>query len=175
MEQLAGTFTSARLGYTKFTPADFTNYLNLATNGKVMRYITGRALTEAEARTRFNNYLETNQLHPEAGFFSVNRKADGSFIGLAKLVYVTADEAEIGYSLLPDFWGQKYAAELVSCLLDYAASMPQLTRLLAIVDADNVVSVRLLTNHRFVRSLPPTSHSEPSVHYYRLNRPFGPQ
>ncbi len=160
---------SARLAYRKFTETDFTEYLGLATSDAVMQYITGRALTEAEARTRFNRYLEINQLHQEAGFFAVSVRATGTFIGLAKFVYTTRVQAELGYSLLPDFWGQKYASEIVSDLLTYADQFPQLTQVIAIVDAANAVSARVLTKHAFVRN--PDFRPDASVGY-ELSRPF---
>ncbi len=172
MEQMATpAFTSERLTYTKFTPADFTDYLGLATDASVMQYITGKPLTEAEARTRFDNYLKTNQLHAEAGFFRVNTQVDGVFIGLAKLVYTTADSAEIGYSLLPAFWGRKYASEIVSRLVHYAAAIPRLTQLIALVDSANTISAKVLTNHLFIRTHQTIDESRSTV-WYQLRKPF---
>lgn len=136
-----------------------------------MQYITGKALTEAEAQARFSNYLQTNQLHAEAGFFSVSTQADGTFIGLAKFVYTKDDEAEIGYALLPGFWGQKYASEIVRFLLHHADSLPQLTQLIALVDSDNSISAKVLTNHLFIRAHETSDEGRSTIHF-QLSKPF---
>lgn len=161
---------SERLVYQKFTPVDLTDYLGLAMDASVMQYITGKALTEADGKIRFANYLQTNEQHPEAGFFSVRIRAGSAFAGLAKFVYTATDQVEVGYSLLPYFWGQRYASELVGCLLKYAATLPHITQLIAFVDPANAISARILTNYHFIRV--EEDSNDASRLCYQLNRPF---
>lgn len=99
---------------------DFHLYSRLATNADVMKYITGKSLTLAEAEDRFLKALALTESNPGAGFFTVRNIPNGDFIGIAKLVQLDDRQHEVGYMLLPEFWSQGFATELVKCLLDIA-------------------------------------------------------
>jgi [ribosomal protein S5]-alanine N-acetyltransferase len=141
---------SERLTYTSFTKKEITGYAQLVMNEDVMKFITGKPLTQEESDARFiKNIIAVNEQHPDAGYFSVRIKEDNTFIGLAKLVYISPSEAEIGYMLLPGFWGMKYASEMVQCLINYSVTILKLKTLIAIVDPANPGSIKVLTNHGF--------------------------
>jgi ribosomal-protein-alanine N-acetyltransferase len=62
--------------------------------------------------------------------------------------------AEIGYWLLPSYWGHGFASEAVPAMLEHARGIKGLTQLLARVDAPNVKSIALLERCGFVASTP---------------------
>ncbi len=129
----------------KFTLADFAYYLQLVGNAEVMAMITERALPESEARADFDQLLANNRLHPLLGSFKV-LDADGRFLGLGKLALESAnsDAAELGYMLLPAFWGQGLGSAIAAELLARAQQVPTLRRLTAIIDPANTASRRIL-------------------------------
>ena len=58
--------------------------------------------------------------------------------------------AEIGYGLLPAFWGKGYASEAVSAVVGWALSQPGVTRIEAETDPDNAASQRVLEKAGFL-------------------------
>jgi len=141
--------SSQRLIYRKLAAPDAAIYLSMAMNGEVMRYITGKALNTREANERFEAMIDTNDKIPEIGFYKVYEKNENSFIGLGKLVFIKGSTAEIGYSLLPRFWGKRYASEIVGCFIEYAQKLSYITDLVAVVNPDNIASKKLLLKYGF--------------------------
>jgi ribosomal-protein-alanine N-acetyltransferase len=128
---------------------DFHLYSLLATNADVMKYITGKGLTLAEAEDRFLKALALTESNPGAGFFTVRNIPNGDFIGIAKLVQLDDRQHEVGYMLLPEFWSQGFATGLVKCLLDIARDNRYKGELTGIVDPANPASIRVLTKFGF--------------------------
>ncbi|MDE2143411.1 MAG: GNAT family N-acetyltransferase [Elusimicrobia bacterium] len=52
--------------------------------------------------------------------FSILRRSDGAWLGLANLRWPHGGVGELGYSLHPDHWGQGYASEAVKFLVRLA-------------------------------------------------------
>ena len=141
--------TSERLVFKKATESDRINYLSWYTNDTVMKFITGKGMTDEAANARFEYALETNNKYPELGFYSANKKEDNTFVGLVKLVYYKGNQAEIGYGLMPKYWGKKYASEMLRCFVNYSKSISKIKELIAIVDPKNIASKKILTNQSF--------------------------
>lgn len=141
---------SHRLIYIKLEPSDESVYRAMAMNAAVMKYITGKALNVKEATDRLNNMLNINKQIPELGFYKVYQKKAGNFIGLGKLVFIKETTAEIGYSLLPEYWGKKYASEIAEFFIKYAQTFPYIKELIAIVNPENSASKKLLSNFNFL-------------------------
>lgn len=163
-------FASKRLIYKKFKQTEFSAYASWYMNEEVMKYITGRALKLEETKLRFAKAMETNEKYPELGLFSVKSKDDFTFVGIAKLVYMDGLRAEVGYGMLPEYWGKGYASEILKTLVEYAKDVLQLRELIAIVDPDNVVSQRVLTKQAF-RFLERGMENNKAVAYYHLLLP----
>ena len=141
--------TSERLVYKKFTNSERSNYLSWYTNDFVMKYITGKALTEKEANARFEKAIEINKKYLEVGFYLAKKKEDNTFIGLVKLVYLKDNQAEIGYGLMPEYWGNKYASEMLKYFVNYSKRISKINELIAIVDPYNNASKKVLSDQSF--------------------------
>lgn len=156
---------SERLTLSSITKPEIADYAKLVLNEDVMKYITGKALTWQETEQKFNNIIEINARQPKIGYFLARKKEDNTMIGLAKLVYTSGQEAELGYSLLPGFWGRKYASEMGKCLIQYAISMLDIERLIAIVDPENRASIKVLTKQGFILTKTGAIAGLPAVYY----------
>lgn len=159
---------SKRLSFTRYTPADLPLYLQLVTNARVMEHIAGRALTEEEGRARFEKALSFNIKDGETGNFMAHTREGGQYIGLAKLTVTGESEAEIGYALLPEYWGQGYATEIVDCFVGYARRLKRFRRLFAIVDPGNPPSIRVLEKFGFKPYKEGEIDGLPAVYYELL-------
>jgi len=138
---------SDRLTYKKFTEQDINDCLSWYTDDQVMRYIKGRAMTIAEAESRFSEIIKVNQEKGIPGFYGVYIKTQ--FIGIAKLTHLSASELEVGYGLLVPFWGYGYASEMIGAMIDSSQNIKQVSKLTGIVNKENHASVALLKKHGF--------------------------
>ncbi|MEI6575050.1 MAG: GNAT family N-acetyltransferase [Bacteroidota bacterium] len=162
---------SARLVFSPFTESDFSKYLKLVTDPRVMEMITGRALSELEAMDRFIGNLLCNMEHPDIGWYSVHTNDDRTFIGLAKIVMTAKHEAEIGYSLLTEHWGKGYGSEISETMVLHAKTIRSIHSLIAIIDPANKVSKRILEKGNFLLDKVCELNGLPGE-IYRLNFKF---
>ena len=79
------------------------------------------------------------------GLWMVESKPRATPIGICGLLKrEVLEDVDIGYALLPEFWSQGYALESASAVMSYAREKLRATRVLAVVNADNQSSIRLL-------------------------------
>lgn len=97
-----------RLEKMKMVSKDFTLHYLLVSNEKVMKMVSGKTMNLDEARDKFNKILQANRLHPFLGYFKITKNITEKFIGVAKieLKEKTSHGAELGYLILPEFWGK---------------------------------------------------------------------
>ena len=122
-----------------------------------MRMITGKPQTREEARAKFNSLLENQEWKASLGSFMVFQRESADLMGFAKLE-IKGDkqtEAELGYVLLPEFWGLGFGSEIAEFLMAKAESDPDISRVYALVDPANTASRKILLRLGF--------HSEKSV------------
>ena len=141
-----------RVYLKKIVAEDFEAFYSMAGNEKVMKMITGKAQTRAEARIKFNSLLANNRWKESLGSFMVFARSDSRLLGFAKLEIKDQNqqEAELGYSLLPEFWGRGYGREIAEHLMHLALQEPDLDRVYAITDPDNIASRKILLHLGFV-------------------------
>ena len=116
-----------------------------------MAMITERPLSKEEALKKFNYFLENNKLHKSFGSFKVFEVGSSKMLGFAKLEITKEKrtEAELGYMLLPEFWGNGFGNEIAEILLEVAISDLNLTRVYANTDPNNTASRKILINNGF--------------------------
>ncbi|MBO9613422.1 MAG: GNAT family N-acetyltransferase [Dyadobacter sp.] len=142
-------FYSERLRYEKFTRDHFEDYFRLVSQQDVMLYISGTALDAEGARNRFERSLRADGQQSDMGFVAVYEQASDLYIGLGKIVPFEDGFTEIGYALLPEFWGKGYASEITGRLIAYARECGNIESLLALVEPENQASINVLTKQQF--------------------------
>lgn len=84
------------------------------------------------------------------GLYCIERAADGAVMGLCGLIKRdTLEDVDIGYALLPQYWGQGYAREAAQATLEHAVRDHGLQRIVAITSPGNASSARLLQSLGF--------------------------
>lgn len=143
--------TNSGIKIEKFTSADFADYFRLVGDIHIMAMITERALPLEEAKTEFETLLENNRLHENLGSFKIMAIPSGEFIGFAKLQIekANANEAELGYMVLREYWGNGIASDVARQLIGVAKTIGSLKRLFAIIDPKNIPSRKILTKNGF--------------------------
>ena len=105
------------------------------------------------------------------GLWLVRIKGEGTPIGICGLLKRDAlDAPDIGFAYLPAFHGKGYGYEAARAVLDHARDTLRLPRVVAIVNADNEPSARLLEKLgiRFERMVQ-LSDTEPSLRLFALS------
>lgn len=138
-----------RLKLEKFTENDFSYYFELVSNQQVMEMITERAIPLEEAQGDFEKLMETNRTDEAFGNFKITNAETNEFIGLGKLVVQNSGEAELGYMILPKYWGKGIAGNLAKQLIETAKKHPSVHRLFAIIDPKNAASRKILITNGF--------------------------
>jgi len=103
-----------------------------------------RTIEDAQAYIQ-NRFLKT-YTESNCGFYSLNLKKNHQFIGIAGLVDREGlDHIDIGYGMLPQFRGNGYAFEATKAIYDYGYQDLKLEKIVAIVNPDNLSSIKLLS------------------------------
>ena len=141
-----------KLGLEKFTRNDFGNYYQLVSSVEVMELITERAIPYDEAKSNFDKIIQDNDSHSIFGVYKITNDLTNEFIGLAKLTINSTDsnEAELGYMLLPEYWGKGIAGRVAKELIDFAKSEKKVNRIIAITDPKNIPSRQILIKNEFL-------------------------
>jgi len=141
-----------RIYFQKFiSDDDFQYLLNLVSNEKVMIMNFRRAFQLEEAKKYYKRVLQNNEKHEDFGHFKVFEATTNTFIGMGELsINDNFTEAEIGYLLLPEYWGKGYGSESARELLTKAEETKSIRRVTATTDPNNIASKKILLNSGFV-------------------------
>ena len=117
----------------------------LQADPKVMEWIGNGVRTKEEVKS----FLDVSITHYEKHGFSLGNLylKDGTFIGRAGIIHLEfKDELdlEVGYALLPEFWGKGYATEITRALINWAFSSLEIPRIVAVAQSDNDRSMRVM-------------------------------
>ena len=145
--------------------------LRLLNEPSFLRFIGDRKVrTIADAERYIGERLIASYERNGYGLWIVERRDALGPLGICGLVKRDAlPDADIGFAFLPEFWGCGYALESAAGVKRHALEVLSLPRLLAIVNPDNVASIRILEKLglQFDRALALTV-GEPEVNLYRL-------
>lgn len=145
-------YQSQRLRLREFQADDFPLFYSVFSNTPVMQYAWIDQYTrESDAEPHFQKILLHNQLPPEirpAYEFAVFLNDSDTFIGYADIeVHIrnsSGGVGEIGYFLLPEFWGQGYATEISQKLTEICFTKLCLHRVEARCHANNQKSEQVM-------------------------------
>ena len=141
-------FTSTRLLFRDFTPGDYPLFALVFSNEQVMRYAYRSRITDdGEMSACFETILNSNASSERTAYdFAVF--SGTQFIGIADfhLQCFTPEHriAEVGYFLLPEFWGQGYTTEIVNRFLTLLFNDMKLHKVFATCNANNRASERIM-------------------------------
>jgi RimJ/RimL family protein N-acetyltransferase len=138
-----------RTKLVKYSESDFDAFCKVICNDEVMYHISGKGYSPEVAKEKFDSMLKTNKENDSYGFYKVIYKENNSVIGFAKLVPFETDMMEIGYALLPQYWRMGITAEMVQQLVSTGKHYFKDKRIIAIVNVDNIGSLKVLEQFDF--------------------------
>lgn len=138
--------STARLALRWLTTADADFMLQIWNDSDFVRYVGDRGLrSDRDARFAIEN--GPLRLYSQFGYgpYLLTLKSTGEPIGICGLFRrERLPDPDIGFALLPGYRGHGYAREAADAVVEQARHSLKLTRLTAIVAAENEDSVRLI-------------------------------
>jgi RimJ/RimL family protein N-acetyltransferase len=135
-----------RLWLREFVPEDAQAVFEVGSDPRVMQHLGENPLASvAEAEAVIRQHPMADYRKYGFGRWAVVAKAEARVIGMAGLKYLPdLGEVDLGYRLLPAYWGRGLATEAGRASLRYGFQTLGLPRIIGLVDPANVRSVRVL-------------------------------
>jgi RimJ/RimL family protein N-acetyltransferase len=153
-----------RLVVRAVTPDDVEAIVVLLTDPDVRRHLGGPVDDDTVAAVR------AGPIGQRWGVFGIVDVSTSELVGTVSLDRERDGELEISYQLLHQRWGAGLASEAVSAVIDWAWSTTQDRSVIAVTQAANERSVRLLDRLGFVAEREMIEHGERQV-LLRLSAP----
>jgi ribosomal-protein-alanine N-acetyltransferase len=112
----------------------------------IRKYFPEGILNFEETKEELEWHMNGHPKYPELGLWATIHKETEKFIGRCGLLPWTIegqDEVEIAYLLDKSFWGQGLATEAAQGILQYGFEYLQLSRLICLIDPENIASQRV--------------------------------
>ncbi|TYQ18157.1 UNVERIFIED_CONTAM: ribosomal-protein-alanine N-acetyltransferase [Acetivibrio alkalicellulosi] len=143
-------YKSECLTYREFKEGDFHLFHSVFSNEKVMKYALVEKFDRGYSLSYFNKVLANNILgeNRKAYEFAVYLSSSSIFIGFADIEIQNRKNlsgcGEIGYFLLPSFWGNGFACEIANTLLEISFRHIKLHRVSASCNSNNIQSENIM-------------------------------
>jgi ribosomal-protein-alanine N-acetyltransferase len=129
--------------------SDDLDYLSLVlSDPEVMRYSTIGVHTDIQLKEYIQRCTEQYKTKGY-GRWGIFTTIDGQFIGLCGLTLEDDELVHINYRLATKFQGKGYATETVSGLLEYAQKRLNIGTLSALIESENVNSIKVVLRKGF--------------------------
>ena len=137
---------TARFFVREITVEDADFVLRLVNEPSFVANIGDKSVRNLDDARRF--ILEgtwTNQERPGYGQFLIELKDGGDRVGVCGLLYRRSlDVSDIGFALLPEYWGRGLAYEAATELLEYGHSTLGIETIVGLTSHDNLPSIKVL-------------------------------
>jgi len=136
-----------RLILREFDAEDWSAVLSYQQDARYLRYYPWTERTEADVQSFVRMFLGWQGEVPRRRFqLAVTLRDCGTLIGNCGIRRKPDNswEADIGYELAPEYWGQGYATEAALALVDFGFLELGLDRISSWCIADNAASARVL-------------------------------
>jgi [ribosomal protein S5]-alanine N-acetyltransferase len=162
-----------RLLFRQHEPGDLEAYCAMEQDPEVRCYVGGAPRTREAAEARFEGALQP--LSHRLRLWATVLKANGCYIGRCGVYpHIEAGrtipgEGVLAFYLARPYWGQGLATEAGSAFIQFGFNELELRKIVATVDARNLVSLRVLEKLGF--SLTGIEPGDRSFHHFALLRP----
>jgi RimJ/RimL family protein N-acetyltransferase len=140
-----------RVGFSYWNNEDFALAKLLWGNDEVAKYIVAKGtFSETEIEERLVKEID-NQARYGVQYYPIFCLETNDFIGCCGLRPYSLDTGiyEIGFHLLPAYWGMGYAKEVAVAMISYAFDALKATDIFARHNPNNVASAKVLTKLGF--------------------------
>jgi [ribosomal protein S5]-alanine N-acetyltransferase len=137
-------FETERLIVKPFTANNQEEFFKVNGDPEVMKYIRP-AKSREQADEFLIEVIAYNNDKKNYGRWAVWQKLSGLFVGSFALIPVEgSDKMQLGYALLPSYWGLGYASELTKAGIEYTFTKTNLNKVYGYTEKDNLPSKKVL-------------------------------
>jgi len=144
-------FETERLRVRYFKETDHDHYFSLQGNPAVMQYIRP-VRTREQTIVFLNEKILGTPKHDYKGYWAVEKKHTAEFIGCFVIIPMPEDpdKTQMGYSFLPQHWGNGYATEVATRGVEYFYNKTPLPEIYGVTEKANLASQKVLLKAGFV-------------------------
>ena len=138
---MAGVGTG-RLRFRQLSMADVPGWMEFYASAAALKYLGYQLNDEAKCRAVIGRQI-TRYATDGSGLHALIEQQSGALVGQCGLLTQVIDgrtELEIGYHLLPAYWGRGFATEAAVACRDLAFERMPVASIISIIDPDNVGS-----------------------------------
>ena len=128
-------------------PAIFEGY---ARDPEVTRYLTWKPNKNIQETEQFLSTYEKLWRTEKDFAYAVTLKENEALIGMFA-IHLMHLKIEVGYALARPYWGKGYMTEILRAVIDWALAQPDIFRVQAFCDVDNLGSARVMEKAGMVR------------------------
>ena len=121
-------------------PAIFESY---AQNPEVTRYLVWKPHNNLQETEQFLSACRSLWRTGKDFAYAITLKENGTLIGMFGL-HPMKMKMEVGYVLACLYWGKGYMTETLRAMIDWAFTQPDIFRVQAICDVENISSARVM-------------------------------
>ncbi|MCC8359744.1 GNAT family N-acetyltransferase [Salinimicrobium sediminilitoris] len=142
--------TTSRLNLRQITEDDLQNIYNGLSHPKVIKYYGVNYSTLEETWEQLEWYAELERTHSGI-WWAIISTEDEEFCGAIGFNNLSREhkKAELGFWLLPKYWGRGYVQESMEVVLDHGFGKLDLHRIEAFVETENISSQKALEKQHF--------------------------
>ncbi len=140
-----------RLILRDILPEDRNGLFELDSDPLVHKYLGGNTISKIEEADFVVGIIRDQYQNNGIGRWAVIEKETGNFIGWSGLKFITEEENkrvnfyDVGYRLIPKYWGKGYATESCKAALKYGFENMQLDQIVGTANELNLASKRVLS------------------------------
>jgi [ribosomal protein S5]-alanine N-acetyltransferase len=141
---IADTLETDRLRFRRLTMGDADELMEFFSNAEAMRFFNLKVNDRSVCETWIEQQLE--RYKKGSGLCALVDKHSGRLAGQCGLLFQEVDgaaELEVGYDLIPRFWGKGYATEAAIACRDLAFTGCGIESLVSIIDVGNIRSQKV--------------------------------
>ncbi len=145
--EIAPNLKTERLVLKPMKLSNFIFFWRLVGNTSVRQFLGG----PVPWRQRFAQFRQYRSGHPKVGIWVVKPQKQKIAIGLMVLnPHKDGADYEVSYEFRPSSWGQGFANEATTCVVDHAINDLGLQRVIAETQSANSASCRMLEKLGFI-------------------------
>ncbi len=145
MRKLTVPVRTARLNLREFVATDLNAVHAYSADPRVTRFLFFGPRDAESSADYLEELLASQREQPRTRFeLAVEEIATGQLIGACDLSLIESNVVDLGYMLAVEQWGQGYATEIASALVEAAFYELRAHRVISTVDVNNAASIRVL-------------------------------
>ena len=146
---------TSRLIIREITSDDLQGMFELDSNTEVHRYLGNDLVKSTEESEQLIAFIRQQYLDNGIGRWAMVEKHSGCFMGWTGFKFISetindhSGYYDLGYRMLPRYWGRGYATESAKACLKYGIETLNLKPIYAMANAENTASKRVLIKTGF--------------------------